>query len=159
MVNICNHIKIVIKNESQGSRNRTAYLKDGDRLIELFSFAYRHEVHAWLFWLGGNHCPDEFKTTVFPMQFFMDACKVKAFGYLKRLPDEVIIKEGLKLTKVPADPFLKKLTDLRSRAFDIAASGRHGEYPYDDTFFDEVEEGFSQDGTSWTAKDGTTITI
>ena len=60
---------------------------------------------------------------------------------------------------MPADPFLKKLTDLRSRAFDLAASGRHGEYPYDDTFFDEVEEGFSQDGTSWTAKDGTTITI
>ena len=116
-------------------------------------------MQSWLFWLSGRLSPDEFETTVFPMQFFKDACKVKAFGYLKRLPDEIVITEGLELTKVPTDPYLKKLTDLRSRAFGIAASGRHGEYPYDNTFSDEVEEGFSQDGTSWTAKDGTTISI
>ena len=54
---------------------------------------------------------------------------------------------------------LCKLTELRSRAFDLANSGKHGDYPYDETFNDVVEEGFSDDGTSWTALDGTTITI
>lgn len=54
---------------------------------------------------------------------------------------------------------MNKLVELRSRAFDIANSGKHGDYPYDDTFNDVVEEGFSDDGTSWTALDGTTITI
>jgi len=146
-------IEIIIKPDGHG--NLAAYIGD----IELFSFAYRHELHAWLFWLGGNLTPDKFETTVFPMEFFTDACKVKAFGFLRRLPDDVVIKKGLKHTRVPMDPYLKKLANLRSRAFEMAASGKHGEYPYDDTFSDEVEEGFSQDGTSWTAKDGTTITI
>lgn len=54
---------------------------------------------------------------------------------------------------------LEKLVRLRERAFDMANSGKYGEYPFDETFNDEVEEGFSDDGTSWTAKDGTTITI
>jgi hypothetical protein len=54
---------------------------------------------------------------------------------------------------------LEKLTELRSRAFNMANSGKHGDYPYDDTFNDAVEEGFSDDGASWTARDGTTITI
>lgn len=54
---------------------------------------------------------------------------------------------------------LEKLTELRSRAFNMANSGKHGDYPYDDTFNDAVEEGFSDNGASWTARDGTTITI
>ena len=54
---------------------------------------------------------------------------------------------------------LEKLCELRSLAFDLANSGKHGDYPYDETFNDAVEEGFSDDGTSWTAKDGTTITF
>ena len=54
---------------------------------------------------------------------------------------------------------INKLVELRSRAFDMANSGKYGEYPYDETFNDVVEEGFSDDGTSWTALDGTTITI
>ena len=54
---------------------------------------------------------------------------------------------------------LQQLTELRSRAFDMANSGKHGDYPYDETFNDAVEEGFSEDGTSWTALDGTTITM
>lgn len=55
---------------------------------------------------------------------------------------------------------LKKLTALRSRAFDMAASGKHGEYPLDlEEFNKEVEDDFSDDGTVWTAHDGTTITF
>lgn len=41
----------------------------------------------------------------------------------------------------------------------MANSGKHGNYPYDDTFNDKVEEGFNEDGTKWKALDGTTITI
>ena len=52
---------------------------------------------------------------------------------------------------------LEKLTCLRSKAFEMANSGKHGRYPLDETFNDAVEEGFSHDGTSWTAKDGTVI--
>lgn len=51
------------------------------------------------------------------------------------------------------------LVELRSLAFDMANSGKYGEYPYDETFNDAVEEGFSEDGTTWTAKDGTIISI
>lgn len=54
---------------------------------------------------------------------------------------------------------LEQLTDLRSRAFDMANSGKHGEYPYDETFNCIVEKGFSKDGTKWKAKDGTILTI
>ena len=54
---------------------------------------------------------------------------------------------------------LQQITELRSRAFDMANSGKHGNYPYDDTFNDKVEEGFNEDGTEWKALDGTTITI
>lgn len=52
---------------------------------------------------------------------------------------------------------LALLTALRSEAFDLAASGKVGDYPYDDNFNDVVEEGFSDDGMSWTAKDGTIL--
>lgn len=51
----------------------------------------------------------------------------------------------------------QKLTLLRSRAFGMASSGKYGSYSYDDTFNDVVEEGFSDDGSSWTALDGTII--
>ena len=54
---------------------------------------------------------------------------------------------------------LQQITELRSRAFDMANSGKHGDYPYDETFNDEVEAGFNEDGTEWKALDGTTITI
>ena len=54
---------------------------------------------------------------------------------------------------------LKRITEFRSKAFDMANSGKYGEYPYDETFNDAVEEGFNEDGTEWTAKDGTTITM
>ena len=54
---------------------------------------------------------------------------------------------------------LKKLMDLRSKAFEMAASGRYGDYPYDETFNDEVEAGFSDDGMVWEAKDGTIIKV
>lgn len=52
---------------------------------------------------------------------------------------------------------LALLTELRSEAFDLAASGKVGDYPYDDNFNDVVEEGFSDNGMSWTAKDGTIL--
>lgn len=41
----------------------------------------------------------------------------------------------------------------------MAASGKYGDYPYDETFNEAVEEGFSADGTLWEAKDGTIVTI
>lgn len=52
---------------------------------------------------------------------------------------------------------LALLTELRSKAFDLAASGKVGDYPYDDNFNDVVEEGFSDNGMSWTAQDGTIL--
>ena len=54
---------------------------------------------------------------------------------------------------------LEQLTDLRSRAFDMANSGMHGDYPLGETFNEEVEDGFSDDGTTWEAKDGTLLSI
>lgn len=54
---------------------------------------------------------------------------------------------------------LLQLTKLRSRAFDMANSGKHGNYPDDETFNDVVEAGFNEDGTEWTAEDGTILTI
>lgn len=54
---------------------------------------------------------------------------------------------------------LPVLTELRSVAFDMANSGKHGEYPYDETFNETVEAGFYLNGNGWTAKDGTNIRI
>ena len=54
---------------------------------------------------------------------------------------------------------LQQLVELRSRAYELAASGKHGDYPYDDRFNEEVEDGFSDDGAAWVAKDGTLLTI
>ena len=54
---------------------------------------------------------------------------------------------------------LKDITEFRSRAYEMAASGKHGEYPYDETFNEEVELGFNEDGTEWEANDGTIVTI
>ena len=54
---------------------------------------------------------------------------------------------------------LEQITRFREKAYEMAASGKHGDYPFDGTFNDEVELGFNDDGTEWTANDGTTITI
>lgn len=52
------------------------------------------------------------------------------------------------------------LTTFRSAAFDIAASGKHGDYSTETgKFNDEVEEGFNDDGSLWEAKDGTVVQI
>lgn len=56
-------------------------------------------------------------------------------------------------------PTLKQLVELRSQAFDMANSGKHGNYPVDESFNEAVEAGFNEDGTQWTALDGTTITV
>lgn len=53
----------------------------------------------------------------------------------------------------------RRLIELREKAFDMAASGKHGDYPDDENFNDAVEAGFSDDGTVWTALDGTRIEI
>jgi hypothetical protein len=63
------------------------------------------------------------------------------------------------LKTVDAEDVGPALVALRSAAFSAAASGRHGDYPFFDTFNDAVEEGFSDDDTSWTAEDGTIILI
>ena len=60
---------------------------------------------------------------------------------------------------MPNRTTLEELVNLRSKAFDMANSGKYVEYPFDETFNDEVEKGFSDDGTSWTAKNDTIITI
>lgn len=57
------------------------------------------------------------------------------------------------------ESILSKLVELRSRAFDMANSGKYGNYPLDESFNEEVEKGFNADGTSWTSKSGVTITI
>lgn len=54
---------------------------------------------------------------------------------------------------------IQQLTELRSKAYDMANSGKYGEYPHDDSFNDAVEQGFNDNGTEWTALDGTTINI
>lgn len=54
---------------------------------------------------------------------------------------------------------LNTITDFRSEAFDIANSGRHGDYPYDETFNEAVEEGFSDNSLVWTARDGLVLSI
>lgn len=54
---------------------------------------------------------------------------------------------------------LSLLTALREMAFDMANSGKFGEYPHDENFNNSVESGFSEDGSMWTAEDGTTITF
>ena len=53
---------------------------------------------------------------------------------------------------------IQRGNDFRSMIFDMAGSGKFGEYPYDESFTEAVEEGFNDDGT-WTAKDGTTVDI
>jgi hypothetical protein len=55
------------------------------------------------------------------------------------------------------DKMLKAINDFRSAAFSMAASGKHGYYPYNDAFNGAVEEGFNIDGTTWTANDGTVL--
>ena len=50
----------------------------------------------------------------------------------------------------------KDIVKFHSDCFDIANSGKHGHYPYDmEEFNREVEDGFSDGGLTWTAKDGT----
>lgn len=54
---------------------------------------------------------------------------------------------------------LPALLSLREHAFNFAASGHHGDYPYDDTFNDKVEEGFADTGALWMAENGTILRI
>lgn len=54
---------------------------------------------------------------------------------------------------------LERICAFRSKAYQMAASGKHGDYPYDETFNDEVEAGFNFNGSEWTANDGTVISI
>lgn len=50
------------------------------------------------------------------------------------------------------------LTTLRSEVLDMANSGKYGVYPDDiDSFNENVEKGFSDNGLSWEAKDGTIV--
>ena len=51
------------------------------------------------------------------------------------------------------------LSTFREFCFNKASQNDHGEYPYDNTFNDTVEQGFSEDGTCWTAENGITYQI
>lgn len=50
--------------------------------------------------------------------------------------------------------YLSVLVAFREFVFDKANSGRFGYYPADDTFNDAVEEGFSENDTIWTSRNG-----
>ena len=54
---------------------------------------------------------------------------------------------------------LKQINEFRSEAFSLAASGKYGDYPYDETFNEAVEAGFSDDGTIWESENGTIIEL
>ena len=67
----------------------------------LFQFEYRDTESmggpAWYFWLRGSYDPDIFKGSrkEFPMDFFKDACRAKAFIYKgKGMHEEVEIVKG-----------------------------------------------------------------
>ena len=51
------------------------------------------------------------------------------------------------------------LSTLRSQAFLLAISGKHGSYPQDSGLMDAVEKGFSPDGTQWKARDGLVLKV
>ncbi len=75
---------------------------------------------------------------------------------------DIIIKspDGTMATIDTATTMLGALTALRSEAFSLAASGKHGKYPLtSDEFNQSVEEGFSDDGSAWKAEDGTSLLI
>jgi len=58
------------------------------------------------------------------------------------------------------DKYLERLTEFRSKCFDMANSGKYGEYPLDlEAFNEEVEAGFGVSGETWYANDGTKVTI
>lgn len=68
--------------------------------------------------------------------------------------------DGTTATTDTAATMLGALTALRSEAFSLAASGKHGKYPLtSDEFNQSVEEGFSDDGSAWEAEDGTSLLI
>lgn len=67
----------------------------------LFQFEYRDTEDkggpAWYFWLRGGYDPDIFKGKKkdFPMEFFVSACKSKAFiHYGVSLNEEITIVKG-----------------------------------------------------------------
>lgn len=67
----------------------------------LFQFEYRDTEDmggpAWYFWLRGDYDPDIFKGEKkdFPMEFFVSACKAKAFiRHGVSLSEEVTIVKG-----------------------------------------------------------------
>lgn len=92
---------------------------------------------------------------------YSDKCGVMFFICYNALSeqDEIYEVSEEKVRKDYDKIVLHQLTDLRSRAFDMANSGKHGVYPYDETFNEEVELGFNDNGTEWEAKDGTVLTI
>ena len=50
--------------------------------------------------------------------------------------------------------------ELRSKAFDLANSGKYGTYPNDiESFNEQVEAEFSEDGLSWESENGTILKI
>lgn len=88
-------MKISIENNRYGS----LFAVDAESKTILFQFEYRTKADggpAWFFWLRGNLDPDtiEGKKKDFPMQFFKDACKAKAFIFSGVMPDEVEIVKG-----------------------------------------------------------------
>ena len=88
-------MKINIERNLYGS----LFAIDAESQTILFQFEYRRKDlggPAWFFWLRGNLDPDtiEGKKKDFPMQFFKDACKAKAFIFNGVMPDEVEIVRG-----------------------------------------------------------------
>ena len=88
-------MKINIERNRYGS----LFAVDAESKTIFFQFEYRAKADggpAWFFWLRGDFDPDtiEGKKKDFPMQFFKDACKAKAFIFNGAMPDEVEIVRG-----------------------------------------------------------------
>ena len=78
-------MEITIAKRNEDSISLFAYTDKS--YYPLFQFEYRDTENmggpAWYFWLRGNYNPDIFKGEKkdFPMEFFVSACKAKAFIY------------------------------------------------------------------------------
>lgn len=83
---------IIVKKSGRSGREYDAISRGW---CNLFHFAYRKELGAWLFWLRGVRDPETFEGKEFPMDFFLDACRAKDFMLFGgRLDPEVNILSG-----------------------------------------------------------------
>lgn len=142
-------VKHHIEAESSELRIRTDLKKRRKELYDDICFGNQGELPVRI---TTDRDDTQFFITTDIIEFKAGACE---YRIIRTSPD------GKKKTvgRIHSADILPALTGLRSEAFDLAASGRHGIYPFDDTFNDAVESGFNPDGTVWRAKDDTVLSI